>query len=236
MKISFVIPSFNCVTWLPHAVTSCLEQKYGSVEVVIVDDGSNDMTRQYLKYLDGLKDDRIKIVRNERNMGRSYSRNYGNQVATGDVLCVLDADDIAEPKRALWVAEKFQSGAVQFLHGSARFIEASGIFVREYRAEVFNKERALADMMNRIVHSTVAYTKQVAEKCPYLDGEISELGIDDWAQQIHVVMCGIPIETIPQVLSCHRMLLSSITNIRDNGKVHKAKMEYLSKFETPVAA
>ena len=115
MKISFVIPTFNSVTWLPMAVTSCLEQTHNNCEVVIVDDCSTDYTHQYLKFL---KDNpKVKIIRNEKNLGRSASRNIGNMVAQGDIICVLDADDVSQKKRAEWTAGKFKEKKIDLLYG-----------------------------------------------------------------------------------------------------------------------
>ena len=90
MKVSFIIPSHNCAAWLPHAVESVLSQTHKDLECIIVNDGSTDSTE---KYLDWLKDDRVRVIHNVKPLGRSLARNQGNAFALGDILCVLDADD-----------------------------------------------------------------------------------------------------------------------------------------------
>lgn len=229
MKISFVIPTHQSVTWLPHAVQSCFDQIYKNIEIVIVDDCSTDYTGQYLKSL--ADDKRVKIIQNVKNMGRSHSRNVGNDAATGDVICVLDADDMAQNKRAHWMAEEFKSGAKQFVSGSALVIEADGSVSHELRAQPFKKDEAIAKLQNYIVHSTVAYTKDFAKKYPYRDGDISKLGIDDWDQQIRAALDGVRLDFVPQVVSAYRLLDSGIMRRRDEEEVKKAKQAVIESLK-----
>ena len=241
LKLSFVIPSFNCVTWLPHAVKTVLDpnprigQGYNNIEVVIVDDNSKDLTHQYLDWLEAQKDERVKIVRSKVQLGRSAARNLGNKEATGDIILVLDADDLATPNRAAITAKKFQSGKVDFLYGSASVIAAAGNQTGEIRADVFNKDRAISEKVNRIVHSTVAYTREIAEKYPYADGDISQLGIDDWHQQIRVALDGRRMDYVPQLVASYRVLNSSISNTRDEKAVTEAKDKILAGLREVVA-
>jgi glycosyltransferase involved in cell wall biosynthesis len=224
VKVSFIIPSFNSSAWLAQAVGSCLEQntKYddkdktpksarvSGIEVVVVDDASTDSTPDYLAW-QVKADSRVSFIRNEKNLGRSVSRNVGNAAAKGDVLCVLDADDLALPNRAKITAEKFAKG-IEFLYGSAVRIDACGRTAGEMRADVFNKEKALTEMVNRICHSTVAYTPEFAKKFPYADGEMAKLGL---------------LEMVPNILSAYRVLASAVSSTRDEESVKKAKTAFL---------
>lgn len=228
LKVSFVVPTFNSVTWLPHAVKTVLAQSYKNVELVVVDDASTDRTAQYLNWLAAQKDERVKIVRLPENVGRSKARNLGNQASTGDIICVLDADDIAAPNRAELTARKFQSGKLDFVYGSASIIDAVGNKIGEIRADVFNKDRALSEKMNRIVHSTVAYTREIAEKYPYAEGELSDLGLDDWHQQIRVSLDGKRMDYIPQTISAYRISQFAISKTRDEAAVLALKEKTLA--------
>ena len=186
MKVSFVIPSYNSAAWLPHAVQSAMEQTYKYVEVIVVDDGSTDSTKEYLAWAQGRYGERLKIVRNSKNKGRSASRNIGNALASGEVICVLDADDLAFPKRAELTVKKIKRG-LDFVHGGAVTIDALGRGLAEITPGKVTLKQALKDMFNGIVHSSVAYTKEFATKYPYRGGTVSEFGIDDWAQQIEAL-------------------------------------------------
>jgi glycosyltransferase involved in cell wall biosynthesis len=226
VKISFVIPSYNSVTWLPHAVASCLEQTYPNIEVVVVNDGSTDRTAEYLEWLK--HNSKVKIITNTKNLGRSLSRNLGNMEASGDVICVLDADDIATPNRAELAAKKMRDGRFDYVYGGATIIDSIGRPLYEIGADVFDKDLSLKRLQNRIVHSAAAYTKEFADKFPYRDGEIAKLGIDDWAQQIEARLAGARFDFISQRLCCYRELTSQITKTRDEAAVKSCKEKFLA--------
>lgn len=233
MKISFVIPSHNSVAWLAQAIKSVMDQTYTDCELVIIDDASTDSTVDYLAWLSKQKNRfPVNILTNDKNLGRSASRNIGNEAALGNI-CVLDADDLATPKRADLTAQAFREGH-QFLYGSAVIIDAVGLKLDELKADVFNKERALSEGVNRIVHSTIGYTKELAVRYPYIGGEISELGIDDWEQQIRMIIEGVKFEMIPNTLAAYRQLESGISKTRDEKKVTAFKKEYLEKLRLTV--
>lgn len=231
MKVSFVIPSHNNEAWLPQAVESVQNQTHKDIEIVIVNDGSTDHTKQYLDWL--VKEDkRVRVINHDKPLGRSVARNRGNALASGSLLCVLDSDDLAVPNRAGWMVEMFNQGH-KFVYGSAVTMDAVGRQVGELRAEPFKLRDALDRKTNGIVHSTVAYTKELAEKFPYPEGELSDLGLDDWAQQLAVASSGVELKDTPRVLSAYRILNTAISNTRDGKAVEKAKESYISKLEVP---
>lgn len=225
MKISFVLPSFNSVTWLPTAVGSVLGQTHKDIECVVVNDGSTDATSDYLAW-QAQKDTRLVVVNPGKNIGRSAARNLGNDTATGEVICVLDADDLAYPGRARVVAERFSKGA-EFLYGSAVAMDACGRNLGEIKAEPFSREKALETKENKIVHSSVAYTKDFAKRFPYSDGEIARLGIDDYEQQVRAFMAGVKMEHTTETIAAYRILDSAITKTRNEDEVKKFKTGYL---------
>ncbi|HEX5446005.1 MAG TPA: glycosyltransferase family A protein [Pirellulales bacterium] len=86
--VSAVIPTYNCGHYVVEAVESACAQTYPRLEVIVVDDGSGDDTRQRLRpYFD-----RITYLHQE-NRGLSAARNRGIQAAQGEWIALLDADD-----------------------------------------------------------------------------------------------------------------------------------------------
>lgn len=229
MRVSFVIPTHNCAAWLPLAVKSVLEQSHKDVECVIVDDASTDTTSLYLAWLEAQKDPRVKIVRSAENVGRSAARNMGNDASTGDIICVLDADDLAMPDRAKLTIGVMNKTKAPFVYGSARLINSIGQQGQEIRCDVFDKAKALKHLTNGIVHSTVAYTRDIALTYPYHTGSYSDLGIDDWHQQIRLALDGVKMEPIPAVVSCYRDLSTGVSATRDQVKVREAKLTFLEE-------
>lgn len=228
MKVSVVIPSYNCSHYLHHAVDSALTQTYKDIEVVIVNDASTDSTSDYLAWLSKQNDPRVKIINNEKNLGRSESRNVGNAAASGDIIMVLDADDLCTPKRAEITVAKFTDG-VQFVHGAAHKMDPVGRDLGLMPTDVFNKEKALETMTNGIVHSSVAYTKEFAAKYKYPSGELAKLGLDDWACFLTAAMDGVKFEYTPAALCVYRYGVG-IESARNMDEVMKAKKAYLAGF------
>jgi hypothetical protein len=93
-RVSVVIPSYNYGRFVPEAVASALAQSYANVEVIVVDDGSQDDTqdrlwpyRAHIRYL------------YQDNQGLSGARNTGIRAATGSIIALLDADDVWHPHK-----------------------------------------------------------------------------------------------------------------------------------------
>lgn len=232
MKASFIIPSHNCQTWLPHAVQSCLEQTYKDHEVIIVDDASTDRTKEYLEWI--AKNEKVKVLINEKNMGRSSSRNFGIKHAQGDILFVLDADDISTPNRAELTIKKFKSSDVDYVYGASTVIDILAREVMVIKPDMFKKDKALEEpFVNGIVHSSSAYNRNYINKISYRGGEISKLGLDDWAFQLEGLFSGMKFDWVPQRLCCYRQLESQISRTRNPEDVKQAKKKFLETLKVP---
>lgn len=92
MKISYVIPTFNRSKLIPRTIESLKKQPYKNIEVFIIDDGSTDnLNAQIDQWISG--DDRFKYYRFEGNKGQNFSRNFGIEKSTGEIVTILDSDD-----------------------------------------------------------------------------------------------------------------------------------------------
>lgn len=231
MRLSYVVPTKNCVEWLAHAVKSVRAQNYpeNDLECIIVNDGSTDTTEDFLSWL--LKEDtRFKAINLSASIGRSKARNLGNEKASGDAILVLDADDIAYPNRSKLTAKALKNS--EYVYGGAETMTAMGERLAYIPADAVNKERALETLENRIIHSSVAYTKDFALRYQYREGELSDLGLDDWAQQIEAITSGVKMDFIPgQPICGYRILASAITSTRDPIKVKEAKLRFLESLK-----
>ena len=91
-KVSIYIPTKNRVKLLQRALSSVLCQNYYNIEILIVDDGSTDGTREYLYDLQN-KYSCVKVFFNELSSGACYSRNLAIKLSTGDFVTGLDDVD-----------------------------------------------------------------------------------------------------------------------------------------------
>ncbi|MBO4602727.1 MAG: glycosyltransferase [Salinivirgaceae bacterium] len=101
MIISVIIPTYNRAAFLPKAIESVLAQTYTDWELIVVDDGSTDNTREVVsKY----SDKRITYIYQE-NSERSAARNNGIAHAKGNYICFLDSDNYMLPNRLEKIVE-----------------------------------------------------------------------------------------------------------------------------------
>ena len=96
--VSVIMTTFNSAATLTYAVESILRQTHGNIELLIVDDGSTDSTRELLESLAG-SDSRIRLMFNERNIGTYAAKNRAMEIAEGSYLTFHDSDDWAHPER-----------------------------------------------------------------------------------------------------------------------------------------
>lgn len=90
-RCTVILPTYNRAAALPRAISSVMAQSEQDLELIIIDDGSTDNTREWLATLD---DARIRVVRSEHNQGPSAARNIGINMAAAPMLAFLDSDDI----------------------------------------------------------------------------------------------------------------------------------------------
>ena len=170
------MPVFNAMPYLPEAVESALRQTYPHFELLIINDGSQDESRQYLG---SLRDARVRVISQE-NRGITATLNRLLEEARAPWLARLDADDVACPERLALVAEAlehhsgagmFYSRAVHYGHAQAiapaRSTEGSPCALREITR---------AGYLLSIVHSSVVLN---VGKTRALGGYRFDLHIED---------------------------------------------------------
>ncbi len=93
-KLSIIVPIYNVEKYLPKCLDSIINQTYENIEIILVDDGSEDncgnVCEEYAK-----KDKRIIVIHKE-NGGLSDARNAGIKIATGEIITYLDSDDYVD--------------------------------------------------------------------------------------------------------------------------------------------
>jgi glycosyltransferase involved in cell wall biosynthesis len=116
--VSVVLPSHNRASFLKEAIDSVLAQDFEDFELIIVDDGSTDTTREFLKSYPQV------CVVTQQHLGVSAARNAGIAQATGKFIAFLDSDD-------LWLPEKLRAQIAFFnYHLDARVCQTEEIWIR----------------------------------------------------------------------------------------------------------
>ncbi len=170
-KVSIIIPAYNKAVLTVKAVESVLRQSYKNIEVIVVDDGSTDETKQsLLPFLN-----KINYVF-KKNGGACSARNAGIRLAKGDYLAFLDCDDIFLPDK-IEVCLKYLEGhpSVGFVHTAAYFIDHQGKICGKYSHPRSKKTGWISDRLilgNFVCNSTVVVKKEVLRKAGSFDESI----------------------------------------------------------------
>lgn len=104
LLVSVVIPSFNRTEVVERAIDSVLKQSYEHVEVIVVDDGSEDGP-QLEELVAQKRDPRLRLIRHETNLGGGAARNTGVEAAHGILVAFLDSDDEWDPGKLEYQVE-----------------------------------------------------------------------------------------------------------------------------------
>lgn len=93
---SIIVPVYNTEKYIARCLTSCIEQTFDNIEIIVVDDCGNDnamqIAHQYAK-----SDNRIQIIHNHKNSGVFITRIIGGKMAKGEYVIYLDSDDFLSP-------------------------------------------------------------------------------------------------------------------------------------------
>ncbi len=159
-RVTVLMTVYNGLPYLREAAASVLAQTFADFEFLIIEDASTDGSAAYLQ---GLRDPRIRLIRNERNLGQAASLQHGMELAQGPLIARLDQDDICLPDRlaqqvALFDARPDVAVAGTWLydidaHGRRRSLV--GMRVEEYGAFL----GALLTCATPVVHPTVMFRR-----------------------------------------------------------------------------
>ena len=161
--VSVIIPCFDFGRSLPEAFESIFSQNYPNIEIVVIDDGSTDDTRQIVeKYRD------VKYVY-QTNQGLSAARNAGIKNSGGDFLVFLDADDLLLPEAITTnLSYLRQNGALAFVSGAHERVFTEDGRIEEAFQEMSPDHYCHLLFGNYIaMHASVMYRRWIFDKVLY---------------------------------------------------------------------
>lgn len=122
-KVSVILTCFNHLEFLPQAVQSILNQTFQDLEIVAIDDGSTDGTREWLK--DRARE--INVILNEANIGTYGSLNRAIEASSGEFIAILNDDDYWAPEKLeRQLAAMEPNSAVGLCHVGGQFVDDRG--------------------------------------------------------------------------------------------------------------
>ena len=147
MDLSVIIPVYNEVKNINEIIKRVQTTKLAS-EIVIVDDGSKDGTRDILQTLNGKK--KVRVILHEKNQGKGAAVVTGMKAAKGEILLIQDADLEYDPRDYPLLLKPLQEGVADVVYGS-RFLGGSHR-VTMFWHQVANK---LLTLMTNILYDSI---------------------------------------------------------------------------------
>lgn len=136
--VSIMMPTYNAGKWIQEAINSIINQTYTNWELLILDDGSTDNTRDVLGLF---SDDRIKIIYSKVNLGVGAARSRLLDISIGEIIAKQDSDDSSDPNRILKqvkALQQFQIGVPRNDIVSCRMIRIKGNVRQDFPSQQMN--------------------------------------------------------------------------------------------------
>jgi glycosyltransferase involved in cell wall biosynthesis len=187
-KVSVVIPCFNGERFIGEAIESVLAQTHRDLEIIVVDDGSSDRSREVV--MDYASGGRVRYTRHDVNRGIPAARNTGIRLSDGDFVAFLDQDDLWRPEklsREIAAFESRKNGDIGLVFSNMGLMNRHGVLVKDTCCKVPKGINGLAReqvvkalfMRNFIPIITVLVKRECFERVGFLDETISS-GSDDY--------------------------------------------------------
>lgn len=199
-RVSVVIPAYNAEPFLAETLRSVLEQTLAPLEVLVVDDGSTDRTGEIAR----LFGPPVRCIRQE-NRGLSGARNTGIREARGELIALLDADDLWLPRKLERQVELLSRNPEALAAFTlTEFIDASGRLLRTSSAPRYpDLVEALLLYSCVVGPPSAAVIRRVAlDRMGLFDGRFSQCA--DWDMWLRLAEAG-PIVTADEPLVRYRV-------------------------------
>ncbi|WP_175073650.1 glycosyltransferase [Terribacillus sp. AE2B 122] len=162
--VTIIIPTYNRAEYLKESLDSVLQQSYPNKEIIVIDDGSTDKTKELLSNYNQV------IYFRKENEGKSSAINMALKHATGKYIWIFDDDDIALPKKLEVQIREFQrDSSIDIVHTSAIFMhekEGRKVYTGMQQAEKIPQSELLLEQLkwNHLFTPSVVVKKEVYER------------------------------------------------------------------------
>lgn len=181
-RVSVVIPCYNHAHYLGDAIRSVLNQTYSDFEVIVIDDGSSDNTRQVAESFG----DQVRYIHQD-NAGLSAARNTGILAAQGDLIALLDADDLYEASFLQVIADRFVwHPDVDAVYCGFRFVDGGNKPLPQPGDKVYPPEKLYHGLLkgNFLVPASMVVYKYCYETEGLFDTGLT--AVEDWDRWLKI--------------------------------------------------
>lgn len=208
--VTVLLPCYNAHDFLPPALDSVLGQTYKNLEILAIDDGSNDPTAEILAEY-AARDSRIRLSPNQRNLGVIHTLNRGVELAAGTLIARMDADDIALSHRIeAQVAYFWKYPETELLCTDYSYIGMKGQLLPNPYSYHFSERvlRFFTFFLNPLCHPTVMGRRATFLKHRYSEHAPHSEDFELWNR---MVLEGVVIRHLPERLLRFRCTVGSVS-------------------------
>ena len=218
-KVSIVIPCYNDFEYIEEAVHSALNQTYLNKEIIVVDDGSDSLTKQVLENLRS----KIDILIFQNNSGPGHARNAGIKVSSGEFILVLDGDDFFE--------DSFLEKAVPILLKQSEIKFVSSWYKRVRDTKILDVIKPAGGEISTFLKYNAGVGNGLFRKNDwkriYGYDEEMKSGFEDWEFFIRLLEEGGVVFIIPEILFNYRLRSRSRTTMANKNKYNLMRYIFL---------
>ena len=165
MKLSVLLPVYNGENYIKKAIDSVLKNSYKNIELIVINDGSKDLT---LEILNSIPDDRLKIFSKE-NSGLIDTLNYGINKCNSEIIMRMDSDDLIHPNKIEIQLSAFLKSKSILMGTSGYLIDSSDSICGTINLPTQNKQiiKSMMHFNPSIIHPSVMSYKSVIKKAGF---------------------------------------------------------------------
>lgn len=205
--VTVLMSVYNGEKYLSEAIDSILAQTYPDFEFLIIDDASSDGSLEIVK---SYVDPRIRLIANQERMGLAANLNRGIQLAFGEYIARMDADDISMPQRLEKQVAFMQTNPDIAASGTCAIdMTVSGLDLKVRKVRRGGSLRRWIWMPSPLIHPTVIFKKSVVEKFGY---DVSLEPAEDYGLWIGLHCAGARLDNLSEVLLRYRVHEQSVTS------------------------
>jgi len=166
--ITVVIPCYNAMPFLPAALESIINQSYSNLEILCINDGSTDETGEVLDQY-AQKDSRINVVHNETNLRLIATLNKAVELASGDYIARMDADDISDINRIKILLNELLVHGADVVSCNYNFLNEAGTEIGKNFIKCISYQEVIfaSYFFTPIGHALIVGKKEVFVNNPY---------------------------------------------------------------------
>lgn len=198
--VSVSMPVFNSERYIAEAIESILSQTYTNFELIIVDDGSSDRTREII---DRFTDPRIIKIYSDQNRGLITTRNLIAEMAKGKYLALLDADDRAMPQRLQSQVEFLESNAADICGADHWTLNQANGKMKHSKQRYSDADiRALLTIYSPLCNPAILGRLEMFKQFPYKN---SYMHAEDYCLWVEIALAGYRFANIKKKLIVYRL-------------------------------